>query len=363
MVPLRAVDAQGVSHIGPQIAPSEWDGLRARAGELKLPCCDAGVVLARSPNGLQFFRHRRRFGCDYHETPHHLALKALVVEAATDAGWTASTEVPGASKDGERWIADVFCERGDRKIAFEVQWSSQAPTDYDRRQARYTQSGVRCIWLARCPKQKRHSFTPLLLSASVPAFAVLEQDGTYSMPQFEGGAVGRFVEMVLSGRVRRWPRAGAKAMAQVRSSNFSCRCGRSSRNLVAVRLHDVLAPEGARPVVDVDMDAPELLRGLVDRILPPVTRREYGELAGRSVPIFPFSNVNRSRRHALVNVCRACGTALVTEPYWIGPVEGDVVCELDLRIDSNLEQLARWFVDGLRVRQELPPSEPLPHQQ
>lgn len=274
----------------------------------------------------------------------------------------ASTEVPGASSEGERWIADVLCERGERRIAFEIQWSSQAPADYERRQSRYAQSGVRCIWLARCPNQKRHSFTPLSLSASVPAFAVLESGGNYAMPQFESGTVGSFVELVLAGRVRRWPRAGAKATAQVIAANISCHCGTNSRNLLAVRLHDVMAPGGACPVVDIDMDTPELLQNLLERVLPPASRRKFGAFALRSVPNFPFSNVNRSRRRALVNVCKACGGALVTEPYWTGPVAGEVVHEVPLRIDSTLELHAQWFVDGKRVGQQLPPLEPLPHQ-
>lgn len=99
-------------------------------------------------------------GLSWSETPEHLFLKSLIVQAATEAGWNARTEVP--SPDGS-WIADTLLEKNGRTVAFEVQWSKQDDETYQFRQERYRQYGIDCIWLRRYRKHEyAHPQVPLL---------------------------------------------------------------------------------------------------------------------------------------------------------------------------------------------------------
>lgn len=97
--------------------------------------------------GLRHFVHRRGVelpeGLEWNETEQHRLVKSLIVDAAIAAGWSAYPEV--VSKD-RTWIADVLTERDGRKVVFEVQYSRQDPTEYARRQQRYQDAGVECVW-------------------------------------------------------------------------------------------------------------------------------------------------------------------------------------------------------------------------
>jgi len=130
--------------------PENWQSLRDRASELRFPCCDAGVVLKRSPLGTQFFAHARRGKCTTApETAEHLQVKDVIARTAIAAGWEARSEVRGKTPDGDDWVADVLVVRGTVKLAFEVQWSRQSTEEATARQARYAKSGVRALWLMR----------------------------------------------------------------------------------------------------------------------------------------------------------------------------------------------------------------------
>lgn len=154
-MPLRCLGPDDHSIQSFDLTDAEWSALRSdksRAGLLRMPCCDAEVVMKTSARGLNFFAHKSRGPCrSGPEAEEHLALKLLAVAAARRAGWDCSTEARGASPSGEAWTADVLAQKGRHKIAIEVQLSSQTNEEILRRQERYRQSGVRCLWLVRQP--------------------------------------------------------------------------------------------------------------------------------------------------------------------------------------------------------------------
>ena len=154
-MPLRCVDDRGASIEAPECTPEQWVALmeeqRIRK-HLTMPCCKMQAILKTSKLGTQFFAHKARGDCLWSpETEEHLQLKALALRTARSLGWEAQTEFSGTAPDGEGWIADVLAQRGRERIAVEVQWSGQADEETLRRQRRYTQSGVKGIWLLRQP--------------------------------------------------------------------------------------------------------------------------------------------------------------------------------------------------------------------
>lgn len=112
-----------------------------------MPCCGVEAIPKTSTRGNYFFAHARRGECTTApESSEHIYCKTLIARAALDSGWIVTTERPGVSPSGEEWVADVFCEKGTAKLAFEVQLSPQTDEETFRRQLRYKASGVRCAW-------------------------------------------------------------------------------------------------------------------------------------------------------------------------------------------------------------------------
>lgn len=147
-MPLRAVTDSGNVHAF-ELDEQAWGCLKQdyRQMGLRMPCCGVAAVPKTSPLGTRFFAHARKGDCvTAPESAEHIYCKNLIAQAAQAAGWTVTTERAGATPDGEAWIADVFCEKGNAKLAFEVQMSPQAHVETMRRQARYRASGVRGAW-------------------------------------------------------------------------------------------------------------------------------------------------------------------------------------------------------------------------
>jgi hypothetical protein len=149
-MPLRAI-VDGVECLAPLIGDDQWHALRTRvqskAADVRLPCCGAAGHLRVSKNGTRHFFHARTADCAWKpETESHLLAKNEIVLGCADARWEAKTEVGGPD-----WRADVLATRGNVRIAFEIQWSSQTEKETRLRQSRYKVNGVRCCWFFRKP--------------------------------------------------------------------------------------------------------------------------------------------------------------------------------------------------------------------
>ncbi len=153
-MPLRAIDTDTNTSVSSlDVSPSAWRRLateNSKRAHLRMPCCSARAVLKRSKRGLQFFAHKAVGACmSEPETEAHRTLKELAVRVAREHGFQAETEIRGKTPTGEEWIADVLATRGTTRVAIEIQWSAQTIDETRRRQERYKQSGVRCLWLLR----------------------------------------------------------------------------------------------------------------------------------------------------------------------------------------------------------------------
>lgn len=138
-----------------RFSPTEWAAITAtnrKERRLRMPCCESAVILKRSKYGTQFFAHASKGKCaSAPESPEHLLAKDYIARAIELAGWTASVEHRGVDND---WVADVLAQDGDRRIAFEVQLSHQAPDETQRRHLRYQANGIGCVWLLKAPKAR-----------------------------------------------------------------------------------------------------------------------------------------------------------------------------------------------------------------
>lgn len=169
-MPLRAVTDSGNVHAF-ELDEQAWGSLKQnyRQRGLRMPCCGVAAVPKTSSLGTHFFAHARKGECiTAPESAEHIYCKNLIAQAAQAAGWTVTTERAGATPEGETWIADVFCEKGKAKLAFEVQMSPQARDETLRRQARYKASGVRGAWFYG----PRGCKGTLLTDKDTPAFSM-----------------------------------------------------------------------------------------------------------------------------------------------------------------------------------------------
>lgn len=169
-MPIRCLVDKTESLFACDVEREEVVAVQACGSVLSMPCCGSSAIFKMSKLGTKFFAHKARVGCEWKpETPEHNAIKQLILLAAREEGWAASTEVSGASPAGEVWRADVLVEKGRAKIAFEVQWTSQTENETRRRQEVYRSSGIRCCWIMRQ--------VPPPISEEIPAVSVHFDEG------------------------------------------------------------------------------------------------------------------------------------------------------------------------------------------
>ena len=165
-----------------------------------MPCCNAKAIPKTSKRGNHYFSHSAKGACaSVAESQEHLYIKGLIAKTARDSGWNVKTEWCDTAPSGEQWIADVYCQKGNAKVAIEIQLSRQTKAETLLRQNRYKQSGVRGAWVASktvfdsnyiCPNKE----TPFFL-ISKPVVGQIPTIDSFNV------SLVRFVSGLLSGKL------------------------------------------------------------------------------------------------------------------------------------------------------------------
>jgi competence protein CoiA len=268
------------------------------------------------------------------------------VEAARDQGWEAETELADVSPSGERWQADVLARKNGLRVAIEIQWSSQTVEETLRRQERYRQSGVRCLWLL----QKNG----LPVSKELPAAQITDSgDGLFRALLSSGQSipVRTLLDAAFSGRFKFGVPLGGAATVSVRIGSMPCwhdAC-RAQTNIVTGV--DVMFGPNVSTFTIADLGSyPDLFAVINDRI---PSDRQIGAIKER------FSSTQA--RAYLSNGCYRCDR-IIGEFFEHSAYEDqDVVCSFPIRlskpwiqaIDKHYSYDDSWAVYPVEV---LPPQ-------
>jgi hypothetical protein len=262
-MPLRCLSPDGQSIQSFDLPEAEWLALRLenrRSWQLRMPCCNASVVMKTSARGLKFFSHKSLGPClSASETEAHLALKTAAAQAARRAGWTCETEASGSSPSGETWTADVLACKGEAKVAIEIQWSGQTIEESRSRQERYRQSGVRCLWLFRRRGFPASEDFPVARISGDIATGFEAHLGGQAMPLDE------FLDAAFARRFRYGIPVGAKAVVRIQSCVIGCwKCGVVTRIVTFIEVF--VGPHHFQLHVSDLTDFPDLWASCRDRI-------------------------------------------------------------------------------------------------
>lgn len=222
-MPLKAIFNE-VPIYAHQYSQSAWADLKDkyRSGSLKMPCCSSLAIPRTSKLGTFHFSHKAKGECvSQPESNIHLYLKFLIAKVAERAGWDTKTETQGYALNGDRWVADVLCQKGSRRVVFEVQMSPQSLGEFERRQIKYQQSGVRCVWLIN-----GNDFLERSSSKKLPIFSVDYRTSRLhpNVPSFSVG-LDAFVIGVLNKKLR-WRSSSKQVQGKVLTMYLNkVRCG------------------------------------------------------------------------------------------------------------------------------------------
>lgn len=300
-MPLRCLDPAGQSIHSFDLQDEQWRVLELdnrRERHLKMPCCSSQVVMKRSRLGTPFFAHKAVGSCTTSsETEAHLQLKRMAVEAARANGWTADTEVTGISPSGKLWKADVLAQRGERKVAVEVQWSSRPNKEILDRQRCYKESGVRGLWLLRQPGFPITRELPAVciggnlkqgFSALIPHYSRMSaRDRGRAERWHQILPMGALLDAAHNGHLRFGVPANIDATVSVRGALTDCwhrRCRAQMRIVTSIDV--AFGPNECSFSISELGEYPELLRSVVDRLPPNLGMGEikprFSETQGRS---------------------------------------------------------------------------------
>ena len=192
----------------PSFTAEEWAELQCSDDRKRMvmPVCNVRAVAKTRGPFTRYFAHYRKDACKVDhggESPQHLAMKeALRLCIDQVPGWHAIVEHPHPSRE---WIIDVLAESNDftKRVAFEVQLSSQTPVNYFARSQRYFDSEAFPVWLIPRQLEWHEISVPVVVTgfgkkSEVPdnpaALLALPADQNF-VPAGDG--VGVFVEALL----------------------------------------------------------------------------------------------------------------------------------------------------------------------
>jgi hypothetical protein len=122
------------------------------------------------------------------ETSHHNAIKQEVARACIEVGYITQIEASGPG-----YRADVFAEKGQRRIAFEVQISPQTLEQTVARQNRYQEQGILGCWLFEKP--------PLGAGRKLPVFKVIISPDYCVQVQAKKISINQFIQDFLAEKI------------------------------------------------------------------------------------------------------------------------------------------------------------------
>lgn len=220
-----------------------WNELKAsyKNTALLMPCCDSRAIPKISKLNNYFFAHNRKEECSVAlESAEHIFLKTLIAKKSILLGWNVVTEKPGVTPDGEHWIADIFCTKGNAKVVFEVQWSPQTTDEFKRIQEKYTSSGVRAAWLYKLRGNKEYYQSDIPHARETPVFGIKYRKNSKDLyvPQFDT-SVDDFVSGMLQGKLRWFPTKKDNITAKIIPIFETCwKCNKTTKSIVGVYFYN-----------------------------------------------------------------------------------------------------------------------------
>ena len=162
----------------------QWDRLKDKYKNLSMymPCCQTRAIPKKSKLGTQYFAHypARNCGVNSGESPEHQFCKYLIFKYLHKNGWAVTPEFRSQTPSGEIWIADIYAEKNNTKIAVEIQWSPQSIEETKRRQEKYRQSGIRAVWFMRTTSKNKYDVLDYQ-SYELPVFSIWLNKENYQL--------------------------------------------------------------------------------------------------------------------------------------------------------------------------------------
>ncbi|TBY81733.1 competence protein CoiA [Rhizobium leguminosarum] len=367
-MPLRCVSSEG-DELSFEHNANSWADLRERNSRdrhLKFACCDAGVILKTSSLGTRYFAHKARRGCDIApETQEHLRAKTIICKALKEAGWVATPEYRMMDAEGA-CIADVLGQRAagsSKGIAFEVQWSPQLAETTRARTARYTEHGLRSLWLMKRPMPLNSKEVPVArlvacgegFDVYIPNEALVRGAEYLNIKELADlaaswrrcGTLAEFTRGVVEGRFRFGLAKDFEIHVTVAGvANWCYSCGAEKQPATSIVLAlGYLNPDFPDILIEIH-ELGEVEGSLAERILESINKR-LPRIGGYTLA---QRKAKASQVTYLANVC-TCGAFLSRSYIPYRSQEDRTLLEFDLKTTAEevapfYKSLDRWcFID------------------
>jgi len=145
-MPFSAI-VRGEKVVAPDLSNEDWDELKKEHSKglpIEMICCGSPGHLRTSKFGRRHFYHAKKPPECYWEpeTDAHYNIKYEIYQICKSAGWFSELEYRS-----DKWIADVYAEKDNRKIIFEVQLSKITRELLKIRDKEYKKAGIESYWL------------------------------------------------------------------------------------------------------------------------------------------------------------------------------------------------------------------------